>query len=183
MPGALVDYVVVVPDQRQTYDTAFDPAYAGLVRRPDADFTSVPLDIRKSIARRGAMELFPGAVVNLGFGVSNGISAVAAEEGFYKELTLTVEGAEQPFRSVKTAKVGKNGSAEVVFDAMTIPFTEILNLKVEARAGDRSDAHASAIQVRPWGLEFASHSGGITDGTAGAKLKLPVGVSVRSTSS
>ena len=37
------------------------------------------------------MELFPGAVVNLGYGVSNGISQVAAEEGFYKEVTLTVE--------------------------------------------------------------------------------------------
>jgi propionate CoA-transferase len=37
------------------------------------------------------MELTPGAVVNLGFGVSNGIANVAAEEGFYRELTLTVE--------------------------------------------------------------------------------------------
>jgi propionate CoA-transferase len=37
------------------------------------------------------MELFPGAIVNLGFGVSNGIANVAAEEGFWRELTLTVE--------------------------------------------------------------------------------------------
>ncbi|MCP4385195.1 MAG: 3-oxoacid CoA-transferase [Hyphomicrobiales bacterium] len=91
VPGALIDYVVEAPDQRQTYETAYDPAYAGLVRRPDAAFAALPPGIRKAIARRGAMELFPGALVNLGFGVSNGISAVAAEEGFYKELTLTVE--------------------------------------------------------------------------------------------
>jgi propionate CoA-transferase len=37
------------------------------------------------------MELFPGAVVNIGFGVSIGITNVAAEEGFLQDITLTVE--------------------------------------------------------------------------------------------
>ncbi|HEX6141070.1 MAG TPA: CoA-transferase, partial [Geminicoccaceae bacterium] len=91
VPGVVVDYVVVAPDQPQTYATAYSPAYAGELREPETAFKRIPFDIRKSIARRGAMELFPGAVVNLGFGVSNGISAIAAEEGFYRELTLTVE--------------------------------------------------------------------------------------------
>ena len=91
VPGALVDYVVVAPDQRQTYQSAYNPAYAGKLRVPDREIRHLPFDIRKVIARRAAMELFPGAVVNLGFGVSNGISAVAAEEGFYRDLTLTVE--------------------------------------------------------------------------------------------
>lgn len=91
VPGAVVDYVVVEPEQRQTYQTAFSAAYAGEVRLPDRSMKPIPFDIRKVIARRGAMELFPDAVVNLGFGVSNGISAVAAEEGFYREVTLTVE--------------------------------------------------------------------------------------------
>ena len=91
VPGALVDYLVVTPGQWQTYVTPYDPAYAGLLRRPDAALPTLPLDIRKVIARRAALELFPGAVVNLGFGVSNGIAAVAAEEGIYREVTLTVE--------------------------------------------------------------------------------------------
>ncbi|MFS8086845.1 MAG: CoA-transferase, partial [Acidobacteriota bacterium] len=91
VPGALVDYVVLAPAQRQTYETAFSAAYAGQMRVPDSEIRSIPFDIRKVIARRAAMELFPGAVVNLGFGVSNGVSAVAAEEGFYRDLTLTVE--------------------------------------------------------------------------------------------
>ena len=91
VPGALVDYVVVAPEQRQTYRTAFSAAYAGRLRVPDSDIRPLPLDIRKVIARRAAMELFPGAVVNLGFGVSNGVSSVAAEEGLYRDLTLTVE--------------------------------------------------------------------------------------------
>jgi propionate CoA-transferase len=91
VPGVVVDYVVVVPEQRQTYGTPYSPAYAGEVRAPDSAFPRLPLDLRKVIARRAAMELFPGAVVNLGFGVSNGIANVAAEEGLWREVTLTVE--------------------------------------------------------------------------------------------
>jgi propionate CoA-transferase len=91
VPGIVVDYVVAAPSQPQTYQTPYSPAYAGELREPEAAIRRIPFDIRKVIARRGAMELFPGAVVNLGFGVSNGISSVAAEEGFWRELTLTVE--------------------------------------------------------------------------------------------
>jgi propionate CoA-transferase len=91
VPGALVDYLVVDPEQWQTYVTRYDPAYAGRERRPDAGLPVAPLDVRKVIARRAAQELFPGAIVNLGFGVSNAIALVAGEEGFYRDLTLTVE--------------------------------------------------------------------------------------------
>ncbi len=91
VPGNLVDHIVVVPDQRQTYRTAYSAAYAGKLRIPDTEVPSIAFDVRKVIARRAAQELFPGAVVNLGYGVSNGISAVAAEEGISREVTLTVE--------------------------------------------------------------------------------------------
>jgi propionate CoA-transferase len=114
VPGPLVDYVVVAPDQRQTYETAFDPGYAGHVKRPDTGFPVLPFDIRKVIARRGAMELFPDAIVNLGFGVSNGISSIAAEEGFYKELTLTIE--QGIFGGVPAG--GKDAGAGVNYDMM-----------------------------------------------------------------
>jgi propionate CoA-transferase len=114
VPGAVVDYVVVEPEQRQTYGTAFSPAYAGRIRLPDRSIGTIPFDIRKTIARRGAMELFPGAVVNLGFGVSNGISAVAAEEGIYREVTLTVE--QGIIGGVPAG--GKDAGAGVNYDAM-----------------------------------------------------------------
>jgi propionate CoA-transferase len=114
VPGALIDYLVVAPDQRQTYQTTFDPAYAGAVRRSDTELPVLPFDIRKVMARRGAMELFPGALVNLGFGVSNGISAIAAEEGFHDRLTLTVE--QGIIGGVPAG--GKDAGAGVNFDMM-----------------------------------------------------------------
>ena len=91
VPGVVVDYVVVAPGQPQTYQTPYSAAYAGELRAPETAIPGRPLDIRKVIARRAALELVPGAVVNLGFGVSNGIANVAAEEGLWRELTLTVE--------------------------------------------------------------------------------------------
>jgi propionate CoA-transferase len=91
VPGIFVDYVVEVPGVWQTYKTQYEPAYSGLLKKPETAIPSIPLDIRKVIARRAAMELYSGAVVNLGFGIANGISFVAAEEGTYKDVTFTVE--------------------------------------------------------------------------------------------
>ncbi|MBV9220766.1 MAG: 3-oxoacid CoA-transferase [Methylobacteriaceae bacterium] len=91
IPGILVDLVVLVPDQRQTYETDYSPAYAGELRIPLADIPRLPLDARKVIARRAALELFAGAVCNLGSGVSTGIANIAAEEGILDEICLTNE--------------------------------------------------------------------------------------------
>jgi propionate CoA-transferase len=91
IPGILVDLVVVVPEQRQTYLTDYSPSYAGELRIPLSDVPVLPQDARKVIARRAALELFPGAVCNLGSGISTGIANVAAEEGFLDAVWLTNE--------------------------------------------------------------------------------------------
>jgi propionate CoA-transferase len=91
IPGILVDLIVVEPEQRQTYLSAHNPAYAGEIKVPLSEMPRLPLDPRKVIARRAAMELFPGAICNLGSGISTGIANVAAEEGILDEVCLTNE--------------------------------------------------------------------------------------------
>jgi propionate CoA-transferase len=91
IPGMLVDFVVVDPAQTQTYFTDYSPSYAGELREPLSTFEPLPLDPRKIVARRGAMELFPGAVCNLGSGISTGIGTVGAEEGILDQIVLTNE--------------------------------------------------------------------------------------------
>ena len=91
IPGILVDFVVVDPEQRQTYATHYDPSYSGELRIPVDDIKPLRFGPRKVIVRRGAMELFPGAICNLGAGVSTGISTIAAEEGLLESVHLTNE--------------------------------------------------------------------------------------------
>jgi propionate CoA-transferase len=91
IPGILVDFVVVDREQSQTYATYYDPSYSGELRIPNDDIRALPFGPRKVIVRRGAMELFPGAICNLGAGVSTGISTVAAEEGLLDAAILTNE--------------------------------------------------------------------------------------------
>ncbi len=91
IPGMLVDLVVVDPDQRQTYLMDYSPAYAGEVKVPVNDITPLPFDARKIIARRAALELFQGAICNLGSGVSTGIATIAAEEEILGRIVLTNE--------------------------------------------------------------------------------------------
>lgn len=91
IPGILVDVVVVDPEQWQTSQGPFDPALSGTSRRPAAGFEPMPLGQRKIIARRAARELEPGMVINLGYGIPDGVASVANEEGLMGEITATIE--------------------------------------------------------------------------------------------
>jgi propionate CoA-transferase len=91
IPGVLVDYVVVDEAQRQTYTSDYNPGYAGEMRIPLQGMERLPFTERKIIARRAAMEIAPGAICNLGAGVSTGVSAIAAEEDFLDAIVLTNE--------------------------------------------------------------------------------------------
>jgi len=91
VPGILVDAIVVDPNQMQSMEIIYDPAYSGELKVPSDLFTPMSFNIRKIVARRAAMELFPGAIVNLGFGMSDGVASIAAEENIIDQVTFTVE--------------------------------------------------------------------------------------------
>jgi propionate CoA-transferase len=93
IPGALVDCVVVAEpqDHWQTYATRYNPAYSAEISTSPDGAAPMVLDARKVIARRCAMELSAGAIVNLGIGMPEGVAAVAAEERVDELITLTAE--------------------------------------------------------------------------------------------
>jgi propionate CoA-transferase len=94
VPGILVDYIMVAPpeDHYQTMGTYFNPAFAGDIKIPVNSLKPLELDERKVVTRRAAMELIPGAIINLGIGMPEGVAAVAAEEKIDHLLSLTTEG-------------------------------------------------------------------------------------------
>jgi propionate CoA-transferase len=91
IPCFLVDAIVVVPEAMQTFGTPYDPSLSGDERRQLSTMQADRLGDRRVIARRGAMELSRGAVVNLGVGISTGIPNVCAEEQLGDDFVLTVE--------------------------------------------------------------------------------------------
>lgn len=91
IPGIFVDYVVVVPEQKQTRESEYNPAFRGQFRAPAGEIVPMPLTYRKVISRRAAMELCQNSVVNLGFGMPDGVASVIAEEGKLESITLSVE--------------------------------------------------------------------------------------------
>ena len=93
IPGTLVDSVVVAEKENhfQTYATEYNHAFTGELRVPMEHLPVIDLDTRKIIARRAALELPIGGVVNLGIGIPEGIANVAAEEGLLEYVTLTAE--------------------------------------------------------------------------------------------
>jgi acyl CoA:acetate/3-ketoacid CoA transferase len=83
VPGVLVDHVVVDPDQQQTTQTHYDPAISGEIMRPETSFEVQEWGPEKVIARRAALELWCGAAVNLGFGISANVPRILLEEGLH----------------------------------------------------------------------------------------------------
>ena len=93
VPGVLVDCVVLARPENhwQTFNTIYSAGYSGEMRVPMNSIAPLPMDERKVIARRAALELAANGVVNLGIGMPEGIANVAWEEKVIDLLTLTAE--------------------------------------------------------------------------------------------
>ena len=92
LPGIYVDALVVAKPENhmQSFGTQYNPALSGEIRVPLDSLKPMPMGERKIIARRAAMELKAGAVVNLGIGIPEGVATVAAEEKL-EGIVLTTE--------------------------------------------------------------------------------------------
>jgi propionate CoA-transferase len=94
VPGIMIDYLVVAskPENHwQTEGVYYNPAFAGNIKVPLESIPELPMDDRKFVARRAAMELPPAAIVNLGIGMPSDVAAIAAEENAADLMTLTTE--------------------------------------------------------------------------------------------
>lgn len=106
VPGPLVDYVVVSPEEYhwQTATTKYDPRFSLQRISPEIQEPASPLvltpptELERVIARRVVLELMnisgskrAPVLVNLGIGIPAFISAVAAEEGLDEYLIPVLE--------------------------------------------------------------------------------------------
>ena len=93
IPGVMVDAVVVSKPENhwQTFEEEYNPAFSCEVKVPVETIPAMEMNERKIISRRSAFELNKGDIVNLGIGLSEGISSIANEEEITENFTLTAE--------------------------------------------------------------------------------------------
>jgi len=93
IPGILVDCVVVAKPENhwQTFATHYNPGYNGELQVPLSLPPPLPLNERKIISRRAALELKLHSIINLGIGMPEGIAKIAFEERIIDYVTLTAE--------------------------------------------------------------------------------------------
>ena len=72
----------------------------------------------------------------------------------------------------KTIQVKAKSGAEVVFEAVTVPAVLEITTELAATAGAHSDALVLDIPVKPWGLAYAAHAGGVVEADTAAVVGL-----------
>ncbi|MFS8115475.1 acyl CoA:acetate/3-ketoacid CoA transferase [Rhizobium jaguaris] len=171
IPGVLVDYIVVDPDQKQTTQTLYDPAISGEIFRPLDSFRVPEFNIQKVIARRVAQELQSGTAVNLGFGISANVPRILMEEGLHGAVTWVIEQGAVGGVPLLDFAFGCASNADAFmpsphqftyfqgggFDASLLSFLEI---------GRDGSVNVSRLSFRP---HVTAGAGGFVDITARAK--------------
>lgn len=93
IPGIMVDCIVHSEPEfhMQNFDNQYNPALSGEIRVPLETMQPLPLDEKKVVLRRAAMELGTGSIVNLGVGLAAGVGNIANEEKISDQIMLTVD--------------------------------------------------------------------------------------------
>ncbi|GGA02955.1 acetate CoA-transferase YdiF [Elstera cyanobacteriorum] len=171
VPGILVDYIVVAPEQMQTTQTVYDPAISGEIFRPLDSFETPEFGVQKVIARRVAQELRRGDAVNIGFGISANVPRILLEEGHHGDVTWVIEQGAVGGVPLLDFQFGCAANAEAIvpspyqftyfqgggFDASLLSFLQI---------DQDGCVNVSKLGVRP---HVTAGAGGFVDITAHAK--------------
>jgi len=170
VPHTMVDHVVVHPGQWQSVESDYNPAYSGEVKVPISSLPPMPLDERKAIARRAALEIvdLPQAVLNMGVGMPDGVALVAAEEGISDRMTPTIEQGITGGIPAPGVVFGMSSNPEVVLDqGYQFDFYDGGGLDLAflgmAEADERGNVNVSKFQGRMPGV------GGFVNISQGAK--------------
>ncbi|SQI33825.1 Acetate CoA-transferase subunit alpha [Leminorella richardii] len=91
IPGVLVDYVVVAPEQMQTTQTVYEPAISGEIVRPLQSFSLMEQGPARIIAQRVTDALSKGDAVNIGFGISANVPRILLEQERHGDVTWLLE--------------------------------------------------------------------------------------------
>lgn len=120
IPAGLVDYIVIADEDKymQGYAAEYRPELSGDITVPVDGLKAMDMSNRKIIARRGAMELKPDCVINLGIGIASGIGSVANEEGI--AATLSLEYGALGGVPVEGVGFGAAANAEAILDMSNV---------------------------------------------------------------
>lgn len=89
IPKFSVDYIVKAQGENNIA-LAYHPEMTGDLRAMADSVKPLPFSYKKVIARRAAMELKKGDLVNLGIGIPASVANVANEEGLSRDVTLSL---------------------------------------------------------------------------------------------
>ncbi len=168
IPGTFIDAIVVDPNQMQTGDGEYNPAFSGDIYVPVDSLKPFALNARKIVARRAFFELEPDSVINLGFGMPDGVAAVAAEEGFADKLTMTIEQGIYGGIPAQGDIFGVASNAEAkIEECAQFDFYSGHGLDVAFLGLAQSDSHGN-VNVSKFGTTIAG-SGGFIDISQSAK--------------
>ena len=170
IPGIYVDAIVVgsAEDNMQCLGMPYDGALTGEFRIPVDAIPPIPLDAKKILARRAAMELPKDAIVNLGTGAPEKIANVAAEEGISDKLILTVEAGGIAGVPYGGTQFGASANAMAILDHnVQFDFYQGGGLDV-AFLGLAETAPNGDLNVSKFGTRLAG-AGGFIDITQNAK--------------
>jgi propionate CoA-transferase len=172
VPGILVDYLVVSQPENhfQTENTRYNPAFSGQLRAPLSSVAPIGLGERKVIARRCAMELTAGAVLNLGVGIPCDVGTVVAEEGLSDGIVLTTEAGAIGGVPAGLADFGHSYNPEALVDHHSqFDFYDGGGLDVSVLGLAQSDA-AGNVNVSKFGSRVAGCGGFINISSTARKL-------------